>query len=172
MTYRRKNSLRLAGYQYDTAGAYFITLVAHRRRREFSRIVDANVVLLRLGELIHEEWLATPSIRDYVIVHEDYFVVMPDHVHGVIWLLDNPALTLPLRAASTISSTSNGCKSDSISSIIGGIKSKVTKRWRHETGSEQAVVWQRSFYESIVRSNDHLRRIRGYIKANPKKWRG
>lgn len=172
MAYRRKNSLRLAGYQYDTAGAYFITLVAHRRRREFSRIVDANVVLLRLGELIHGEWLATPSIRDYVFVHEDYFVVMPDHVHGVIWLLDSPALTLPRRATSITSSTSCGCTPDSISSIIGGIKSKVTRRWREETGNSHAIVWQRSFYESIVRSNDHLRRIRGYIKANPKKWRG
>jgi hypothetical protein len=79
-----RRSIRLPGYDYASEGSYFITLVTHDRECLFGRIVNDEMVLSPLGEIVRDEWFRTAAIRENVELFDDEFVIMPNHVHGII----------------------------------------------------------------------------------------
>jgi putative transposase len=81
----KRRSIRLQTWNYSAVGAYFVTVVTHERRLLFANIIDGTVRLSAYGEIAQEEWLASASIRKELDL--DIFVVMPDHVHGIVWLV-------------------------------------------------------------------------------------
>jgi len=91
MTYdprkHHRRSIRLKGYDYTQAGAYFVTFVAHDRECLFGDVVDGVMRLNAFGEIVREEWFRTAVVRPYVMLDPDEFVVMPNHVHGIIWIV-------------------------------------------------------------------------------------
>jgi hypothetical protein len=91
MTYdphkHHRRSIRLPGYDYTQAGAYFVTFVAHDRECLFGDVVDGVMRLNAFGEIVREEWFRTAVVRPYVMLDPDEFVVMPNHVHGIIWIV-------------------------------------------------------------------------------------
>ena len=113
------------------------------------------------GEIVIEEWQRTPLLRPYVIL--DVYVLMPNHFHGLI-VIDRPAVDVTLPLSSTL-------KSASLGSVMGQFKSAVTKRFQLLETVPEFPIWQRNYYEHIIRDEHDEHRIRGYIASNPEHWK-
>jgi len=168
-----RRSIRLPGYDYTQPGAYFITIVTHQRMPLFGDIVDGEMRLNDAGRVVEGCWLDIPSHFPHVAL--DAFVIMPNHVHGILWIVETPPTgttgavgaknfsPLPANAATRPHGTSK-----TIGSVVRGFKIGVTKWFRQHTTIY--TVWQRNYYEHIIRTDDALARIRDYIQSNPQRW--
>lgn len=127
----------------------------------------------------------TAHVRPYVCLYDHEFVVMPNHIHGIIWIVNDGGMkyegAAPLRpyppseaAAFGHDTARKGIASNvpaaSLSSIVRSFKSNVTKRINRIRNTPGAVVWQRNYFEHIIRTRKSLSRIRFYIACNPFKW--
>jgi REP element-mobilizing transposase RayT len=83
-----RRSIRLKGYDYTQPGAYFVTLTTVRRASVFGDVVNGEMKLSALGEIVLDEWMRSIGIRKEIQLHEDEFVVMPNHIHGIVWMVD------------------------------------------------------------------------------------
>ena len=168
-----RRSIRLNDYDYTQAGAYFITICSWGRECLFGDILDGKLQLNEFGQIIEREWLHTGIVRSNVIL--DAHIVMPNHIHGIIILNDIVGATRRVaqnRANHRIAPTekSIGPISDSIGAIIGQFKSIVTKQINQICNTPGIPVWQRNYYEHIIRDEDEMSRIREYIIHNPLQW--
>jgi putative transposase len=145
----RRHSLRLKGYDYSQAGAYFITVCTHRRVLLFGDVIEANVRLNDVGAIVNESWANLPN--HYRGIELDAFIVMPNHVHGIIILSDD-------------TETCHG-----IPEIVRGFKT-FSARKANEHRRARAAFWQRGYYEHVIRDGRGLNRIRAYITNNPGCW--
>lgn len=162
---RHRHSIRLQGYDYSQAGAYYITIVTWQRERLFGEVVDGGIQLNPLGEIVRREWFKTAELRQNVELFEDEFVVMPNHVHGIIVITDTG------RGDRLVAPTPQpGPAPRSIGAMIAGFKSAVTKRINERRNSPGVPVWQRNYYEHIIRTEQEHQRIYAYILANPLNW--
>jgi hypothetical protein len=84
-----RRSIRLAGYDYTSEGGYFITCVTQGRVNLFGEVVNGVMKLNDYGEIVKEEWFKTARLRPNIELDEDEFVVMPNHIHGIIWINDD-----------------------------------------------------------------------------------
>jgi REP-associated tyrosine transposase len=150
----RRRSLRLRSHDYASPRAYFVTICIAGRARICAHFSPTGELRLSvLGQAIHTEWLRTALLRPSVYL--DAFIVMPDHVHGVMRL---DRSDVPERA------------SVSLGAVIGCFKASCTRRVNAIRGTPGAVLWQRGFYERVIRDEDHLKRVRRYIEENPRRW--
>ena len=152
-----RHSLRLKGYDYSQAGAYFVTVCAHNRMCIFGAVDAAEIRLSEIGRTVGSCW---EEIPEHFPVSLDEWVVMPNHLHGIIIMADETPLAtadaLPVRPA--------------LGAIVGGFKSATTKRVNEERRMERSPLWQRNFYEHVIRNEADLGRIRQYIVDNPVRW--
>jgi REP element-mobilizing transposase RayT len=157
----RRNSVRSPFDDYRTPGAYFITVCVFRRRAVLSQVVDGRAYPSSLGRLVLREWADLP--RRFAWLAIDAFVVMPDHLHGLLWITDSLARQRPKPAA--------GPAERSVGAALGQLKSRVTKA-AVEQGlwPKEERLWQRGYHDRIVRSESGLRAARGYISVNPIRW--
>jgi REP element-mobilizing transposase RayT len=163
-----RRSIRLRGYNYAQAGLYFVTVCAQGRVCLFGDVIDAEMRLNEFGHIAAEEWARTADIRPNVTV--EAFVVMPNHVHGIVAIDDGDAPgTGTLQRAPTTERFGKPT-SNSIPTIVRLFKSATTKRINALRGMPGVPVWQRNYYEHIVRDEDSLHRIRQYISENPARW--
>jgi putative transposase len=169
-----RRPIRLKGYDYSAAGGYFVTIVTFRREYLFGEIVGGEMQLSALGRILREEWFKTAVLRSYVELREDEFVVMPNHVHGIIWIEDDIAgahgdvvVGARRRRAPTMECFGKPV-AGSIPTIVRAFKSAVTYRAGRELDS--ANIWQRNYYEHILRGQADYERIANYIAANPSNW--
>ncbi|MBC7263399.1 MAG: transposase [Chloroflexi bacterium] len=162
-----RRSIRLKGYDYTQPGAYFITLVAHQHEMLFGEVVDGEMILSEYGRIVAEEWERTALVRPYVQLDE--FVVMPNHIHGIVWIVDD-AVGATRRVAPTANGYPTGLVSKSLGAIVAQFKSIVTKRIAKTRGAPGTPVWQRNYWEHIIRNEAALDRIREYILTNPLRW--
>jgi REP element-mobilizing transposase RayT len=163
-----RRSIRLPGYDYTRPGAYFITICTHERAHLFGAVVDGEMRLNEWGRIVRDEWFKTAQIRPHVQLWDDEFVVMPNHIHGIIWIVDD---NTDVRATRRVAPTPpTGPDAGSIGAIIGQFKSAVTKRINQWRGTPGAPVWQRNYYEHIIRDERALNAIRCYIGENPLRW--
>lgn len=176
-----RKSVRLPFYDYSGHGGYFITICAFDGLCLFGEINDGEVTLNKTGGIIQDEWSQTGQIRENVKV--DLFVVMPNHFHGIAIIKDTEESRLvspdhlkkddARRATQRLAPTQERQSrliTGSISAIIGQFKSTVTKRVRNELKLESHFIWQRGFYEHVIRNENELNRVRQYILDNPIKW--
>ena len=167
----RIESARLKSWDYSSEGAYFITICTKNMLNYFGRIVNQKVKLSAMGIIVNEEWLKTGVVRNNVILDE--YVIMPNHIHGLIFLLNKlDRVETPRWGVSNSETThrvvSTTIKKDTISSIIGQFKSKCSKRINEfEIKNFQ---WQPLFHDHIIRNHKELFNIRKYIINNPLKW--
>ena len=160
--------LRLAGYDYSSEGSYLITIVTYNRIPVFGRILDNELVLSKAGQIARSEWFRTQHLRENVGLFEDEFVVMPNHIHGVIWLRDE-SVGVERRSRHTKSNhplVSPG----SIPAIIRAYKSAVTYTINSLQNTKGRAVWQRNYYEHIIRDEKDYENIVEYIYQNPYNW--
>ena len=169
---RNRRSVRLKDYGYVQAGAYFVTICTCNRDCLLGEVVDGEMRLNEYGEIARNEWIKTASVRANVVL--DVFVIMPNHIHGIIILTDDVGATR--RVARTMGEAPprpydrNGkMQSGSIGAIIGQFKSVATKRINVRRGTLGLPVWQRNYYERVLRE-DELDRVRAYIQNNPAQW--
>lgn len=158
-TYRTSiASRRLAGYDYAGGGAYFLTLCVEGRRRRFGRLVGGRVELTAEGRIVAEEWRRVAKVRPGVIL--DAFVVMPDHFHAIVILP-------PRGRAETGGAASPGLGRPprSLGSLVAMFKATSTRRIRG--GVPGPRIWQRNYYDRIIRNAAAMAAIRAYIRANP-----
>jgi REP element-mobilizing transposase RayT len=164
----RVQSTRLPGWDYAANAYYFVTICTRDRATTLGRIEDGQVILSPAGEIADEEWRKTSAVRPYVVVDE--FVVMPNHIHGVL-IIDSghvsspmqPSVETPRRGVST-----SRLAPGSLGAIVGQFKSVCTKRIRDAGMTD--FGWQARFYDHIVRDEESFDRIRQYIVDNPLKW--
>lgn len=160
--YRLRRSIRLPHYDYAQRGVYFITLCVQHRRSLFGDVIDGSMVLKKLGEIVATEWRRTSEIRPNIVVDE--FVVMPNHLHGLI-------VMEPLRRG--VSHTPGGkfrSPAQTVGAIVRGFKGSTTRLINELQGTPGVMLWQRNYYEHIVRDDHELQRIREYIANNPAQW--
>jgi REP element-mobilizing transposase RayT len=183
-----RRSIRLKGYDYSQAGAYFVTICTHGMQHLFGEIINGEMYFNEIGQIAYNEWLKTPEIRPYVSL--DVFVIMPNHMHGIIVLNDDhiprtgvlhtPQSHIPLSNISEkdvcdtpasnqgVFDTPLRSPSHNIGAIVRGYKSAVTKQINllNETGT----IWQRNYHEHIIRNEKSYLLISNYIIDNPTKW--
>ena len=162
-----RRSIRLRGYDYGQVGAYFVTICTHKRACLFGQVVDGTVQLNAFGQIVKSEWINTLSVRPQVGLDE--YVVMPNHIHGILVTVNTGRGVLQY-APTARQGAPFVSPSQTIGAIVRGFKSIATKRinaLRHTPGMP---VWQRNYYEEIIRDEHDLARIRQYIQDNPSKW--
>jgi len=172
-----RRSIRLPGYDYSTSGRYFITVVTFRRGCLFGEINGGKMKLSPIGEIVRREWFKTAELRPCVELREEEFVVMPNHTHGIIWIIDDnldEIVGARRRLAPTASETTTEQFGKpvkaSIPTIVRAFKSAVTYCAGRELNA--ANLWQRNYYEHIIRGTADYERIATYITQNPENWVG
>ncbi|MGD1146896.1 MAG: transposase [Thermoanaerobaculaceae bacterium] len=164
-----RRSTRLHGYDYAQAGAYFITVCTAARRCCLCDIAGTAISLTRAGRIVAEEWARSAELRPEVSL--DGFVVMPNHVHGVLVL--SPTVGATRRVAPGRGSASplrSGASPGSLGTIVGQFKAASARRINALRGTHGRVFWQRGFYEHVIRNQGDLEAIRTYIADNPLQW--
>jgi REP element-mobilizing transposase RayT len=145
----RRHSLRLPGYDYSQAGAYFITACTQHRVMRFGEVINCDVRLNDMGTIVQQTWDDLPT--HYQGIELDAFIVMPNHVHGIIILADQSERRHP------------------ISEIVRGFKT-FSARGVNKCAGSRSVLWQRGYYEHVIRNEKALDRIRAYVANNPSRW--
>jgi len=165
-------SSRLEGYDYSQNGLYFVTICTKDREELFGEIVNEKIILNDVGKVVQEEWLKTPIIRKDVFL--DAWVIMPNHLHGIIEINNKPDMLSEGRDALQCVSTGEteyknkfGPQVNNLASIIRGFKGVVTKRSHM---CDFYFHWQSKFYDHIIRNDESLNKIREYIITNPERW--
>ena len=159
-------SARAPWWDYGQDAAYFVTICTLRRKHFFGEVVNGIMKLSHVGIIADILW---NEIKNHAKnIELDEYVVMPNHVHGIlIWNNHvEPTHALTLRKSPAQSRFQNQGK-NTLSSIIGAYKSAVTKH-AHRLGFEFA--WQSRFHDHIIRNEEEYHRIANYISANPSKW--
>jgi REP element-mobilizing transposase RayT len=158
-------SARLPGWDYASAGYYFVTIVTHGRIPYFGEILAGKMHLSPIGAIVAEEWSKTPQIRPNIQLDE--WVIMPNHLHGIIIIT---TVETPRRGVSTERRgvSTKAWKPNTLGSILNQFKSVCTKRIRLACNPD--FGWQPRFHDHIIRDEKSLERIRAYIRYNPLQW--
>jgi putative transposase len=138
---RRRKQIRLKGYDYLSDGTYFITICTKNREEIFGKIVNNEIYMKHYGDIVLECWKELPKHYPSIILDE--FIVMPNHVHGIIIIIND---------------------------IVGAFKSFSARRINEIRNTQGKPVWQRNYYDHIIRNKKSLNRIREYIITNSKRW--
>jgi REP element-mobilizing transposase RayT len=200
---QHRRSIRLNEYDYATPWWYYITICTFERKILFGDVKDGKMILNDLGKIVEEEWLRTKEVRSNVDL--DYYVIMPNHLHGNIIITSRGELNSPqginppqelnsprridppqrMNLPQELNSTGNNesgriqyaptndkfkSPSQTLGAIIRGFKASVTARIRKIQGNSRLIIWQRNYYEHIIRNEIDLQNIRNYIELNPLKW--
>ena len=158
----RRQSIRLRGYDYTQAGAYFVTISTMNRTCLFGEVVNGEMRLNDPGWVAQAAWDDLPTHYPYIAL--DAVVFMPNHVHGIIVLTDTP-VGAGLKPAPTIPTIRRG-----LPEIIRAFKTFSARRINLLRGTTGTAVWQRNYYEHIIRNDDSLDHIRRYLLDNPARW--
>ena len=160
-----RHSIRLRDYDYTQAGAYFVTICSWSRECLFGDVIDGKIQFNEYGQIVQECWDAIPE--HFIGIKLENHIVMPNHVHLIILIVENG------RGMACHAPTDRQFGkpiSNSLSTIIGSFKSAVTKRINQIRNTPNVPVWQRNYYEHIIRNEDELNRIQEYIINNPLQW--
>jgi len=182
----RRKQTRLPGFDYASEGAYFVTLVTHHRECLFGDVVDDEMVLSEFGRFVVEEWERSAAIRDEIELGA--YVVMPNHFHGIVHIFENPSELIitnvmgdqpgtikiqPVVGAyghTPQRETKFHSPSHNLGAMVRGYKSAVTTRINALRGTPGTPVWQRNYYDHIIRSDRTYNAVERYIQDNPLRW--
>ncbi|MEW6686632.1 MAG: transposase [Candidatus Edwardsbacteria bacterium] len=178
MTYNpekhHRHSIRFKGYDYSQTGAYFVTICTQNRKCLFGAIVNGKIALNELGGVIEKIWKEIPLY--YSGIDIDEFVVMPNHIHGIILIVGADPCVCPIKS-NDIGRTQGFAPTEklSLSNVVQRFKSLTTKKYidgikQNNWQTFNKRLWQRNYYEHIIRNEDELNRIRKYIQINLLKW--
>ena len=162
-----RRSIRLKNYDYRQSGAYFITICIQNRECLLGGIENRCITLNEYGRAVEQTWLNVP--HHFVNVEIDAAVVMPNHFHGIV-ILRNPTTPKALMSDAIPSITRSKVINPSLGQVVAYFKYQSTKRINNMRNTHGIKVWQRNYYERIIRNEVALATIRAYIATNPEKW--
>jgi putative transposase len=163
----RVPSTRLATWDYGSNAAYFVTICTATHSHDFGEVIDNKMVLTRLGQAAQDCWAEIPKHFSFVIL--DGFVVMPNHVHGIL-LIDKPDVQVENVQTQDVASLPHnrfGPQSQNLASIVRGFKIGVTKFARQ---NNIRFAWLPRYYDHIIRNVEEWERIHDYVRENPQRW--
>ncbi len=180
-----RRSIRLKGYDYSSEGAYYVTIVVQGRECLFGEIIDGEMYLNEYGEIVQKWWHEIPNHFPNVVLGA--FVIMPNHVHGIIWIIDkrrgevisphNDPNNNILNKNFDGTSNQGGDASQpplqkpTLGQIVAYFKYQSTKEMnRIETDKAITKFWQRNYYEHVIRDEKDLQNKTDYIESNPMLW--
>jgi REP element-mobilizing transposase RayT len=163
----RRRSLRLKKYDYSQTGAYFVTICTRNRERLFGDITEINskTEVNEFGVIVHDEWLKSADVRKEITI--DAFCIMPNHFHGIVVITGSVGAYghTPLQRNNTFRSPSQN-----LGAMVRAFKSAVTIQINKIRSTPSMPIWQRNYYDHVIRDDDDLNRIREYIDNNPVNW--
>ena len=193
---QHRRSLRLKGYDYTQAGIYFVTVVVQGRLPLFGIVVDEQMRLNAAGEMVQRIWGEMPN--RFPTIAMNTFIAMPNHIHGIIMVGAPLVGALPPNDAKNITTETRGTTIPEaailenitvenraptrgaptrvgLGNVVGAFKSLTTLEYArgvHDTNWPpfHGRLWQRNFYEHIVRTDESMKKIRQYILDNPAQW--
>jgi putative transposase len=154
-----RRSIRLPWYDYSQEGWYYITLCVLGNKCLLGKFVDGRIQLYQYGRIVEDCWIWLA--KQYAHVHLDEYVVMPNHLHGIVIIRRGGLRTAP---------TPNLPKYKPLSRLVGAFKTVSTKQVNLIRNTPGHKLWQRNYYEHIIRNEDELNHIRQYIAENPVNW--
>ncbi len=164
-----RRSIRLRGYDYASPGGYFVTICTLDKVCLFGEVSEGRMYLNARGRIALRMWNATPVHFPHVTL--DAFVAMPNHVHGIIAIVEDNRRDAACRVPTTDGIRAFGKpQAGSLSTIVRSYKSAVTRHINRAQGTPGATAWQSRFYEHVLRGRRDLERIRHYIARNPARW--
>jgi putative transposase len=178
-----RRSIRLPNYDYSEPGAHYVTIVAWHRGCLFGEVVNGEMKLNNVGEIVQLEWLELPKRLRFIEL--GVFVVMPNHFHAILIFHESVGATRQglidarLGKASLSYLTADGIDGSplphgpnpaSLGAIMAQFKSRVTKRLWKIPSLKGTPIWQRNYYEHVIRNEQDLQNKTDYIQANPMLW--
>lgn len=174
----RKNSLRLNNYNYSWAGAYFTTICSYKKESLFGKISDHSMQLNNFGKIVQKCWDQIPAKYKNVKIGD--FVIMPNHIHCIIWIVGAIHESPETKQTIHESPYKNGVirelplrgerRKMLLSKIIGRFKMNSSKLINNIRNSAGSHIWQRGYYDHIIRNDEDLNNIKQYIQNNPQNW--
>jgi len=169
-----RRSIRLRGYDYSQPGEYFVTICTEGKEHLLGQVVEGEMHRNEWGDSVARcwKWLT----RRYSHVGLDAWIIMPNHLHGIIVITDGTggSATAPhvqsLAKAVEGGSRTAPTKRKPLGSLVGAFKTVSTEDVNALRGAPNRTLWQRDFYDHIVRDEDELNKIREYIQTNPLRW--
>jgi REP-associated tyrosine transposase len=174
---RKRRSIRFPGYDYAFRGFFFVTLCTHEKHHSLARIINFESRLSPVGKVVEQCWKEIP--QHFPRVRLDEWIIMPNHLHGIIVMRppiesEGTACRAPTTKAVVSGETPfeefGRPVAGSLATIIRSYKSAVTRRVNQALGGKALPVWQRNYFEHIIRSQESLNKIRNYIWENPIHW--
>jgi REP element-mobilizing transposase RayT len=159
-----RRSIRLAGYDYTQPGAYFVTICTQERQPLLATVDVAGHTLTSIGQVVARCWLTLP--RHFTNAALDAWVLMPDHLHGILVLGDGETALAPPSSRQR----PNGTRPCSLNAIVQNFKSISTRKVNQVRGTPGAQLWQRDYYERIIRDERAFDTVRRYIESNPARF--
>lgn len=159
-------SARLPGWNYAWDGFYFVTICTKDRECHFGHVANGRMRLSPIGRIVRNEWRRTARLRADVTL--DAFVVMPNHIHGII-VIQNDDVTGRDEARLVSTGKRISPLPNSLPAIVGSYKSSCTKII-HERFPDEPFAWQPRYHDRIIRDGKALEEIRWYIRDNPAMW--
>ena len=178
-----RRSIRLKGYDYSQEGAYYVTIVTWQRECLLGQVVNKEMTLSPYGEIVQKWWEEIPV--HFSNVETGAFVIMPNHVHGIIYILDERRGTVPVpKENGGISISQNNeifgvieggetppLHAPTLGQIIAYFKYQTTKEMNKVENTDTVTkFWQRNYYEHIIRDEKDLQNKTDYIESNPLLW--
>ena len=167
----RRRSLRLSSHDYSEAGSYFVTIVTQGRLCLFGKVSDSDIELNEAGEMVSRVWNGLPDRFSNISV--DDFIVIPNHIHGIVDIYGVGASLVGALSAKETGATTR--VAPTLGEVIGAFKSLTTVEYSRLVRSEgwpvfNGRLWQRNYFEHIVRGSQSRERILDYILGNPENW--
>ena len=170
----KRKSIRLKDYDYSEPGDYFVTICAQNKKCLFGEVVDCEMKLNDLGRMVEKWWIELK--KKFPSVGLDEYIIMPSHLHGVITIIDPVGADLcvcPQR--SYCPSKKGGHAGPPLQEIIQWFKTMTTNEYVQNVKTKnwppfEKRLWQRNYYEHIIRGKNDLDKIRDYIISNPGVW--
>jgi len=169
----RRRSLRLADYDYAQTGAYFVTVCTNGRKCLFGKVINGEMGVNDSGGMVESVWSDIP--KHYSEVNVDAFVAMPNHVHGIIFLGVGAGPRACPEEEHKMGQPQGVAPTLSLPDVVHRFKSLTTTKYmngvRHNNWPPfRGRLWQRNYYEHVIRNENELNLIREYILNNPAKW--
>jgi REP element-mobilizing transposase RayT len=163
-----RRSIRIPDYDYSQPGAYFITMITHGRDRLFGEVRDGKMQLTEAGQIVWEIWNSLPG--RYPQIGVGTACVMPDHFHGIVNILPSSVRAFYEMPLLKTGITQMERRRMTLPLVVGYFKMNTAKRINLLRGLEGVPVWQRNYYEHVIRSDEDYGRIRSYIESNIENW--
>jgi putative transposase len=166
-----RRSYRLRGYDYSQGGIYFLTIVTQGRLAVFGEVVTGEMRLNRKGEIANKWWKKTDD--HFPSVTTEIFIVMPNHIHGIIHIDDDRRGTVPVPEGDINpqrGEKTSPLQKPTLGQIVAFYKYQTTKEINAVKGGQVKKIWQRNYYDHIIRNQQDLELTWLYIESNPTRW--